>query len=83
MKSVKLLLILMLSTAFIGLTKAQGTIKGVVKDASSHESLVGATVIVAGTTNGVTTSFDGSFFIKSACRKTNFKNQLRRLSVHD
>lgn len=64
MKSVRLLFILMLSMAFMGSTMAQGTVKGVVKDASSHERLVGATVVVEGTTNGVTTSLDGSFSLK-------------------
>lgn len=52
---------LMLSILFAGAVFAQGTVKGVVKDAKSHETLVGATVVVDGTTTGVTTSLDGSF----------------------
>lgn len=61
MRRTKLLLTLMLSILFAGATFAQGTVKGVVKDSKSHETLVGATVVVDGTTTGVTTSLDGSF----------------------
>lgn len=64
MKNVKLLFVLLFSIAFAGTTMAQGTVKGVVKDASTHEGLVGATVVVVGTTNGITTSLDGSFSLK-------------------
>ncbi|MDZ7740633.1 MAG: TonB-dependent receptor [Bacteroidota bacterium] len=40
---------------------AQGTIKGVVKDNQTLFTLVGATVIVEGTTTGATTDVDGKF----------------------
>jgi len=43
---------------------AQGTVKGVLKDANSHETLVGTTIIVAGTQQGTTTDLDGSFSLK-------------------
>jgi len=43
---------------------SQGTITGSVIDANLDESLLGATVIVAGTTDGVTTNFDGDFTIE-------------------
>ena len=64
MKRTNLLLTLMLSILFAGATFAQGTVKGVVRDASNHESLVGATVVVVGTTNGMTTSLNGSFALQ-------------------
>jgi TonB-dependent receptor len=42
---------------------AQGSISGVVKDAKSGESIVGANVIVQGTQIGATTDIDGNFII--------------------
>jgi hypothetical protein len=42
---------------------AQGVIQGVVKDANTDETLIGATVLVEGTTFGVTTNLDGSFLL--------------------
>ncbi len=42
---------------------AQGVIQGVVKDANTDETLIGATVVVEGTTFGVTTNLDGSFLL--------------------
>ncbi len=64
MKRTNLLLTLLVSLLFVGATFAQGIVKGVVKDASSHETLVGATIVVAGTQTGITTSLDGSFSLK-------------------
>jgi TonB-dependent receptor len=40
-----------------------GTIRGQVIDNASGESLIGATVVIAGTTNGTSTDFDGKFEI--------------------
>ena len=40
------------------------TASGVVKDATG-ESIVGASVVVKGTTNGVVTDFDGNFSLKN------------------
>ncbi len=61
MKRTNLLLTLLVSLLFAGATFAQGVVVGVVKDASSHETLVGATVVVEGTTAGITTDLNGSF----------------------
>lgn len=44
---------------------AQTTIKGTVVDADSKESIIGANVYVKGTTNGTSTSLDGSFTFKT------------------
>ncbi len=73
MKNVKLLLILFVSLVFTGATLAQGTVKGVIKDANSHETLVGASIVVAGTQTGITTDLDGSFSLKVPTGKHTLK----------
>ncbi|MDX1283802.1 MAG: carboxypeptidase-like regulatory domain-containing protein, partial [Draconibacterium sp.] len=40
---------------------AQGTVKGVIVDQSSNESLIGASVVQVGTTNGTVTNANGEF----------------------
>ncbi len=45
-------------------TIAQTTIKGVVVDGSTKESLPGASIVVPGTTAGIVSDFDGSFVLK-------------------
>ena len=42
----------------------QGTVKGVLVDSSTGETLVGAAAVVKGTTAGTATLFDGSFTLK-------------------
>ena len=49
---------LMLITAF---TFAQTTISGVIKDPLDNEGLIGANVVIKGTTEGTVTDFDGNF----------------------
>lgn len=44
-------------------TFAQGLIRGVVQDVNTDETLIGATVLIKGTTIGVTTNLDGSFLL--------------------
>jgi iron complex outermembrane receptor protein len=63
MKRTSLLLTLLVSLLFTGATIAQGVVKGIVMDGNSHETLVGATVVVEGTTAGITTNLDGSFVL--------------------
>ena len=46
---------------FSTMTFAQGYVKGVIKDANTNESLIGATVALEGTTTGITSNLDGSF----------------------
>ncbi len=53
--------IIFLSTNLLG----QTTVKGVVKDKSLDESLIGATVVEKGTTNGAVTDIDGAFQFKT------------------
>ncbi|MDQ2179560.1 TonB-dependent receptor [Marinifilum sp. D714] len=52
--------VLMLSVAAI----AQTTVKGVVVDGDSGESLPGASIVVPGTTSGTVSGFDGSFALQ-------------------
>ncbi len=40
-----------------------GSIKGVIKDSQSQEAIIGATVIITGTTNGSATDINGEFTI--------------------
>ena len=57
----KKLTLAILGIAFAIAAQAQ-TVKGVVKDASG-EPVIGAFVVVQGTTNGVSTGIDGDFSI--------------------
>ncbi len=43
---------------------AQGTVKGTVVEANTNEPLPGADVVVAGTSKGVATDFDGNFALE-------------------
>ena len=51
---------------FSGSLFAQGYVKGVITDASTNETLIGATVILKGTTIGTSTDFDGNFTLEVA-----------------
>ena len=44
---------------------AQGPVTGVVQDANNQDPLPGATIIEKGTSNGVSTDFDGNFNLKT------------------
>jgi iron complex outermembrane receptor protein len=44
---------------------AQQTVKGVVKDKATGETLPGVSVVVKGTTNGTSTDFDGNFELRN------------------
>jgi TonB-dependent receptor len=41
-----------------------GIIKGIITDANTKESLIGATVVIQGTTKGASTDFDGNYQIE-------------------
>ena len=61
----KLFLLLCFGICMIANAKAEGSeIKGVVLDASTEEPLIGATVLVKGTTTGDATNIDGEFTLK-------------------
>ncbi len=62
MKQIRHFLLTVLAVAAIsGASAATGTLKGKVVDKSTNEPLIGATVMVKGTTKGVVTDVDGSF----------------------
>ncbi|MDP4204333.1 MAG: carboxypeptidase-like regulatory domain-containing protein, partial [Bacteroidota bacterium] len=46
------------------------SVKGVVKDAKSGETIVGANVIVKGTTTGTVTDFNGNFSLNAPSNAT-------------
>ena len=60
-RTISRFLLLAVGLLFAVQSFAQGlTVKGVVKDATG-ETVIGANVIVKGTTNGTITGFDGNF----------------------
>ncbi|MCB2208529.1 MAG: TonB-dependent receptor [Bacteroidetes bacterium] len=63
MQRIKLLLTLVVFVLFSGTLMSQGQISGVLQDEESNETLIGATVLIEGTTSGVVTDMDGSFLI--------------------
>ena len=65
MKKIKIFVTAVM-VCFSTLALAQSQIKGVVTDSESGETLVGAAVVVKGTTIGATTNADGSYSIKVA-----------------
>lgn len=60
----KQLLTLLLIISFSVAISAQVTLKGTLKDETTGEDLIGANVIVKGTTTGTVTDWDGSFILK-------------------
>ena len=58
------LLTLILAIAISSFTFAQRTITGTITDAANGEALISATVLVAGTTNGTITDFDGKYSLE-------------------
>jgi len=51
-------------TFFMGSAMAQGFVKGTVIDADNNETLLGASVVVKGTTTGVSTGLSGTFTLE-------------------
>src|SRR5690554_2400423 len=47
-----------------------GTIKGTIVDAKTNEPLIGASVLVEGTSNGAATDLDGNFIIRQVAEGT-------------
>ena len=64
MKKIKQILTLALMLSAFSVA-AQSTLTGVVKDASMQEPLPGATIVEKGTSNGVSTDFDGNFTLNT------------------
>ena len=90
MKRKTLLLTMMVMVIFTAATFAQGVVRGVVQDVNTDETLIGATVIIEGTTIGVTTNLDGSFLLivpsgdhKLAVRFVGYETNVTDISVKD
>lgn len=90
MKRRNLLLTMMVMVLFTAATFAQGVVRGVVQDANTDETLIGATVIIEGTTIGVTTNLDGSFLLivpsgehKLAVRFVGYETHVTEISIKD
>ena len=90
MKRINLLLTMMVLVLFTSATFAQGVVRGVVQDVNSDETLIGATVIIEGTTIGVTTNLDGSFLLivpsgdhKLAIRFVGYETEVVDISIKD
>lgn len=59
-------LVIMISLCFVSLmTMAQGTVKGKLVDSQTKTPLVGATVMIDGTEEGIASDLDGSFKLKT------------------
>ncbi len=61
MRKVYQILMLAAFVLLSGAVLAQGTVKGVIRDADTDEALLGATAAIEGTTLGTTAGLDGSF----------------------
>ena len=59
-----IILLMVFMVCFINFTMAQGEIRGIVVDASNDEPLIGATVIIEGTSIGTNSKLDGTFSLK-------------------
>ncbi|MDD2607947.1 carboxypeptidase-like regulatory domain-containing protein, partial [Lascolabacillus sp.] len=62
-----LMLFLVISLTALAQT---GTIKGIIKDAKTNEPLIGASVLVEGTTNGAAADLDGNYVIQNVAAGT-------------
>ena len=62
----------------VRITQQSGTCTGVVKDASG-ETVIGASVVVKGTTNGTITDFDGAFSLSNVKKGDVIQNFFRGL----
>lgn len=57
--------LLILCLSFVGFVKAQDSIQGIVTD-NTGTPLPGVSIVIKGSTNGVSTDFDGKFTIKAS-----------------
>lgn len=69
----KSVLVILMVLGAVSVFAQTGTIRGQVIEEASGEPLIGATVVVEGTTNGTTTDLDGNYSIKVAPGTYNLK----------
>ncbi len=84
------LLLVVCFMAFGQMAMAQGTVKGIIQDADTDEPLIGATVMVEGTTTGATTNLDGAFTMDVAAgaqtlifRFVGYASETKELTIQD
>ena len=65
MKKTTQFLLMALAVLFSTVMMAQGTITGTITDAELNSPLPGANIIEKGTTNGVSSDFDGNFKLET------------------
>jgi outer membrane receptor for ferrienterochelin and colicin len=89
-KMKKLSLLVMLIFQFTLFSQAQnGSIKGVIVDSKTGETLIGTTVLLQGTTTGTITDFDGNYTINNIAPGTynvvysfvSYETQIQRVQV--
>jgi outer membrane cobalamin receptor len=68
-KTLKIYMLTLLLAGFSSIAFSQGTVKGVVIDAGNNERLIGASVILKGTTTGSVTNAAGAFTIAAPAGK--------------
>ena len=73
-----ILTVLLLLATLTGFAQ-QINVTGVVKDAATGETVIGASVLIKGTTTGTVTSLDGEFSINVSCRHWDTKLMLSSL----
>lgn len=90
MKRKNLLFTLFAVLLFSGISFSQGLVRGVIQDANTDETLIGASVLIKGTSIGVTTNLDGSFLLIAPAgehvliyRYVGYEEQSSTLTVKD
>jgi outer membrane receptor protein involved in Fe transport len=66
----RILILLVLITSLFIVKAGTGTISGKIIDAKNSETLIGATVIIEGTTTGAASDIEGNFVLKNLEEKT-------------
>lgn len=87
----RLLLIAVWMIVSISGMAQNGKIKGLITDANTKETLIGATVVLQGTTTGAISDFDGNFLIEKVAKGSynlvisyiSYDNQIIRAEVGD
>ncbi len=84
------LLLIAVLMAFGQIAMAQGTVKGLIQDSQTDEALIGATVMVEGTTIGATTDLNGVFNFEAPAgthtlvfRYVGYQSQEMEITVKD
>jgi hypothetical protein len=66
----KIFTLVLIPLSILALKAQNGTIKGIISDAKSKESIIGVVVMLQGTNKGVQTDIDGSFTLENVAAGT-------------